>query len=88
MCAPNDQNGNHKDICEIGAGENPLSRWTKLKRSESITRSLMCQRRSWSSFPRGSMLWSPTCGAGSNGPGEQFDFMLSRTAAEHMPDAR
>jgi SAM-dependent methyltransferase len=87
VCADLIRNANHKDICEIGAGRDPLFTLDEIEALGVNYTVVDVDPGELDLLPEGfNALEADLCEAGVIGVGEQFDFMLSRTAAEHMRD--
>lgn len=87
VCAELIRNGDHKDICEIGAGRDPLFTLDEIEALGVNYTVVDVDREELDLLPEGfNALEADLCAPGVMGLGEQFDFVLSRTAAEHMPD--
>jgi SAM-dependent methyltransferase len=87
VCAELIRNGNHKDICEIGAGRDPLFTLEEIEELGVNYTVVDVSAEELELLPEGfHALVADLCEPAGIGLGEQFDFMLSRTAAEHMPD--
>jgi uncharacterized UPF0146 family protein len=87
VCAELIKNGNHKDICEIGAGRDPLFSVDEIESLGLNYTVVDVDDTELKLLPEGyNAMVADLCEPAVMGLGEQFDFVLSRTAAEHMRD--
>lgn len=87
VCADLIRNGHHKDVCEIGGGRDPLFTPDEIDSLGLNYTVVDVSDEELELLPEGyKTLVADLCEPAAMGLGEQFDFVLSKTAAEHMRD--
>lgn len=81
------RNGGHKNVCEIGGGRDPLFTLDEVESLGIDYTVVDLSGEELELLPEGySTLEADMCDPTISEAGERFDFVLSKTAAEHMHD--